>query len=64
MMVKGVLLAWLLCRQKRIFNAADDYRIISALGVYRREEGEETVNTRQTIVTQSITWRYAVPGVT
>ena len=42
MMVKGVLLAWLLCRQKRIFSVADDHRIISALGVYRREEKGET----------------------
>ena len=29
----------------------------------REKEGEETVNIKQTIVTQSMTWRYTVPGV-
>ena len=32
-------------------------------GLSREKEGEETVNIKQTIVTQSMTWRYAVPGV-
>ena len=42
-MIKGVLLAWLLCRLKRIFyGEAVVNRLISTLGVYRREEGEET----------------------
>ena len=42
-MIKGVLLAWLLCRQKWIFyGEVVVHRVISALGVYRREEGEET----------------------
>ena len=42
-MIKEGLLAWLLCRQKRIFyGEVVLHRIIIALGVYRREEGEET----------------------
>jgi hypothetical protein len=42
-MIKGVLLAWLLCRQKCIvYDEVVVHRVISALGVYRREEGEET----------------------
>ena len=42
-MIKEGLLAWLLCRQKRIcYGEVVIHRIISALGVYRREEGEET----------------------
>jgi hypothetical protein len=42
-MIKGVLLAWLLCRLKRIFySEVVVHRVISTLGVYRREEGEET----------------------
>jgi hypothetical protein len=42
-MIKGFLLAWLLCRQKWIFyGEVVVHRIISALAVYRREEGEET----------------------
>jgi hypothetical protein len=42
-MIKGVLLAWLLCRLKRIFyGEAVVNRLIGTLGVYRREEGEET----------------------
>ena len=39
-MIKGVLLAWLLCRQKWIvYGEVIVYRIISTLGVYQREEG-------------------------
>ena len=42
-MIKGVLLAWLLCRLKRIFyGEVVVHRIFSTLGVYPREEGEET----------------------
>jgi hypothetical protein len=40
-MVKGVLIVWLLCRQKYIFyDEVVVHRIISALGVYWREVGE------------------------
>ena len=44
-----------------------DHRGSIGLGVYRREEGEETVNIKQTKhhkASQSITWQYAVLGVT
>jgi hypothetical protein len=42
-MINGVLLAWLLCRLKRIFyGEVVVHRVISTLRVYRREEGEET----------------------
>ena len=40
-----------------------DHRGSIGLGVYRREEGEETVN-KANIASQSITWQYDVPGVT
>ena len=42
-MIKGVLLAWKLCRQKWTFyGEVVVHHIISALVVYQREEGEET----------------------
>ena len=63
-MIKGVLLAWLLRRQKWSFNEVDDHRINSGLGVYRREEGEETINIKQTNASHGMTWQYAVLGVT
>jgi hypothetical protein len=34
-----------------------------SLRVYRREEGEETINTEQTNATQCMTWQYAMLGV-
>ena len=65
-MIKGVLLAWLLCRRKGIFGSVDivDHRISSGLEVYRREEGKETINMKQTNAPQGMTWQYAVLGVT
>ena len=44
-MLKGDLLAWLLWQGGVIVDDVVDHRGISGLGVYRREEGEETVNT-------------------
>ena len=44
-MLKGGLLAWLLWQGGVIVDDVVDHRGISGLGVYRREEGEETVNT-------------------
>ena len=41
-----------------------DHRGGIGLGVYRREEGEETINIKASIASQSITWQYAVLGVT
>ena len=41
-----------------------DHRGSMSLGVYRREEGEETVNTEQKDASLSITWQYDVQGVT
>ena len=41
-----------------------DHRGGIGLGVYRREEGEETINIKADKASQSITWQYAVPGVT
>ena len=44
-----------------------DHRGKNGLVGYWREEGEETVNIKQTKhhkASQSITWQYAVPGVT
>ena len=43
-MLKGGLLAWLLWQGGVIVDVVD-HRGNIGLGVYRREEGEETVNT-------------------
>ena len=53
-MIKGGL-AWLLWQGGVIVDDVVDHRGISGLGVYRREEGEETVNIKQTEVTLSMT---------
>ena len=44
-MLKGGLLAWLLWQGGVIIDVANHRGISSGLGVYRREEGGETVNT-------------------
>ena len=46
-MLKGGLLAWLLWQGGVVVDVVDHRGNIS-LGVYRREEGEETVNIKQT----------------
>ena len=46
-MIKGGL-AWLLWQGGVIFDVVDHRGISSDLGVYRREGGEEIVNTWQT----------------
>ena len=45
-MIKGGL-AWLLWQGGVIADVADHRGISSGLGVYQREKGEETVNTRK-----------------
>ena len=47
-MLKEGLLAWLLWQGGVVGDVVDHSGIIG-LGVYRREEGEETVNTEQTM---------------
>ena len=47
-MIKGGWLAWLLWQEGGVVNTVVDHRGIIGLGVYRREEGEETMNTMQT----------------
>ena len=44
-MIKGGGLAWLLRREGGVVGDVVDHRGGIGLGVYRREEGEETVNT-------------------
>ena len=47
-MIKGGL-AWnLCCKGRRVVVDVVDHRGSIGLGVYRREEGEETVNIKQT----------------
>ena len=48
-------LAWLIWQGGVVVDDVVDHRGISGLGVYRREEGEETVNPKQTEVTLSMT---------
>ena len=38
--------------QGGVVNTVVDHRGIIGLGVYRREEGEETVNIKQTVATE------------
>ena len=46
-MIRG--LAWkLCCKGRRVIRDVVDHRGNIGLGVYRREEGEETINTEQT----------------
>ena len=45
-------LAWLLWQGGVVVDVVDHRGISSGLGVYRREEGEETVNIMQTDATQ------------
>ena len=45
-MIKGGL-AWLLWQGGVVVDVVDHRDISSGLGVYRREEGEETINTEQ-----------------
>ena len=52
-MIKGGR-AWLLWQGGVVVDVVDHRGSIS-LGVYRREEGEETVNIKQTEVTLSMT---------
>ena len=47
-MLKGGLIAWKLCNKGRSVVDIVDHRGGIGLGVYRREEGEETVNIKQT----------------
>ena len=51
-MIKGVLLAWKLCGERGVVDDVVVLRSSVGLGVYRREEGEETINTKQTKATQ------------
>jgi hypothetical protein len=54
-MIKGVLLAWKLCRKRRV---VDDDIVLSGYvgaGIYRREEGEETDKYTAYKATQSMT---------
>ena len=44
-MIKGGGLAWLLWQGGVFVDVVDHRGISSDLGVYRREEGEETINT-------------------
>ena len=46
-MLKGGLLAWLLRQAGGVVGDVVDHRGIIGLGVYLREEGEETVNIKQ-----------------
>ena len=47
-MIKGGWLAWLLWQEGGVINTVVDHRGIFGLGVYRREEGGETINTKHT----------------
>ena len=48
-MIKGVGLSGCSGKKEGVVNTVVDHRGIFGLGVYRREEGEETVNIKQTV---------------
>ena len=48
-MLKGGLLAWLLRQEGGVVGDVVDHSGIIGLGVYRGVEGEEIVNTEQTM---------------
>ena len=48
-MLKGVLLALLLCCKRLVVRGVVDHGSTVSLGNYRREEGKETINTQQTM---------------
>ena len=55
-MINGGLLAWkLCCKGRRVIGDVVDHRGSIGLGVYRREEGEETINTEHTDALLSMT---------
>ena len=47
-MIKGGLAWKLCCKGRRVVGDVVDHRGSIGLGVYRREEGEETINIKQT----------------
>ena len=47
-MIKGVLLAWKLCGKRGVVGGVAVLRGHVSAGIYRREEGEEIMNTEQT----------------
>ena len=62
-MLKGVLLAVLLCCKRLVVRGVVDHGSNVSLGVYRREEGEETINIKQTNASRCMTWQYAGLGM-
>ena len=50
-MIKGGSLVWFLRREGGVVVDAVDHRGSISLAVYRREEGEETINTKHTDAT-------------
>jgi hypothetical protein len=53
---KGRILAWKLCREGRFVDDVVVHSLVGGgLSVYRKERGEETINIKHTIVTQSKT---------
>ena len=68
-MLKGILLALLLCCKRLVVGGVGDHgssvglRGCVGTGLYRERRGGRNNKYKQTIITQSMTWRYAVPGV-
>ena len=54
-MIKGVLLAWKLYREGGVVNTIVELGGAGSLGVYRREEGKETINIMQTDASRCMT---------
>ena len=63
-MIKGGGLAWLLWQEGGVVNSVVELGSSSvSLVVYRREEGEETMNTMQTNAYRCMTWQVTMLGV-
>ena len=55
----------MLWQEGRVVNTVVELGVADSLGVYRKELMEgNTINKRANKATQSITWQYAVLGVT
>ena len=64
LVIKGGL-AWKLSREGGVVNTVVELGVAGSLGVYRKEVTDgNTMNNRAIKASQSITWQYAVLGMT
>ena len=57
------MLSWKLCTKGGVVGDVVDHRGSVGLGVYQREEGEETINIKQTNAHRCMAWQHVIRGV-